>query len=88
MHEERVSIPVFELSSDKLITRSCLICGKEYSYKGGTNHAWKDAGHYMGVPSPLSSPTVWPNDLCPACRTVESALKYINALPKDPINTP
>ena len=82
MHNrERIEI---DFNPVTLIVRNCTICGKEYSYKGGTNFFWRGTGDPIGKGDVISSKPVaervaiWPNDCCEEHRTLEHAKQYIN----------
>ena len=82
---ERIMIPMFESpDKTKTIKRTCVICGAEYQYPGGTNYFWKGTKNPMGVLSVPKEPGVinlkdriWPNDCCEEHRNYESIEKYI-----------
>lgn len=67
----------------KTVHRKCIICGEEYSYKGGVNFFWKWTFDQIGRGDVVTSKDskdrieIWPNDCCKKHRTLKFAKKFL-----------
>jgi hypothetical protein len=83
MNEKEIVLIDIKEMNETMITRNCIICGKEYRYKGGTNFCWKGTKDPLGIGDIVSSKNpsdriqIWPNACCEEHRSLNEAKKYI-----------